>query len=48
MVLFSEDLTQTEAANAGLYRDLVQSEVANAAIYRVFVQVERVTIFEST
>ena len=44
MVLLPMDLTQNEAANAGIHGDVV----ANATIYRVFVQVERVTMLEST
>ena len=40
MVLLPRDLTQNEAANAGIYKDLVQSEVANAALHRDCVQIE--------
>ena len=34
------DLTQNEAANAGIYEELVQSELANTALYRDLVQIE--------
>ena len=40
MVLLPRDLTQNEAANAGIYEELVQSELANTALYRDLVQIE--------
>ena len=40
MVLLPRDLTQNEAANAGIYGELVQSELANTALYRDLVQIE--------
>ena len=40
MVLLPRDLTQNDAANAGICGDLVQSELANAALYGDLVQIE--------
>ena len=40
MVLLPRDLTQNEAANAGIYGELGQSELANATLYTDLVQME--------